>query len=312
MQLKDQVIIVTGAGTGIGKALSKGFAAGGATVVLAGRTEANLAGTAAEISKIGGKSLCIRTDVTDEESVKNLISQTIRQCGRIDTLVSNAGVAERQLNPGATGWIGVTATGEPIIAPLKGEPRQDEATGKMVSFRKLKPDIQDGPKPIFYLSKREWDTIIATNLTGNFLLSREILPHMLVRESGNIIIVGSGKSGTPVFGIPTYVTSKHGLLGFVKQLAMELKQSGSGINVNQLVPGGAIADTGPHAHRTQWQWDEQRKRDGVLPPEVVVNLANLLACQEPFGISGKNLEARAFEKQKFESKDAAIQWLSSL
>lgn len=312
MQLKDQVIIVTGGGRGIGRALSLGFATEGAIVVLAGRTEADLTKTEGEIRQQGGRAISVRLDVTDEDSVRSMVRRVIGEFGVIDTLVNNAGVAERQLNPGPSGKIGVSDTGEPLVAPVRLDPRFDDGITPRVEFKKLNPAIDDGPKPIVYLSKRDWDTIIATNLTGPFLCSREVLPYMLQRGRGNIVTVASGKGMTTVWGIPAYVSSKHGVLGLMKQLAFELKEAGSGINVNSLIPGGAISGTGPHQYRTEYQWAEDYKRGRVLPPAVLVPPAVFLASQEPFGIVGKVIEARAFAAQNFATREATETWLRSL
>ncbi len=312
MELKDQVIIVTGGGRGIGKALSVGFAKEGAIVVLAGRTEADLAKTEGEIKQRGGRATSVKTDVTDENSVRKMVRRVIGEFGVIDTLVNNAGVSERQLNPGPSGKIGVTDAGEPLVAPVRMDARFEDGVTPRVEFKKLKPEVNDGPRPIVYLSKREWDTIIATNLTGIFLCSREVLPYMLKRGCGNIITVASGKGMSAVWGIPAYVSSKHGVLGLMKQLAFELKEAGSGINANSLIPGGGVSGTGPHQYRTEYQWAEESKKGRVLPPEVHVPPAIFLSSQEPFGIAGKVIVARAFVAQNFQTREAAEAWVRSL
>lgn len=101
MKLKDKVAIVTGASRGIGKAIAIGFAREGAKVVLAARTERENQGklpgtiheTARAIDALGGKSLPIRCDVGDEDSVARMVEDAFANFGRIDVLVNNAGVA---------------------------------------------------------------------------------------------------------------------------------------------------------------------------------------------------------------------------
>ena len=88
-ELVDQVIIVTGAAGGIGQAISKEFAAAGAAVVLAGRTEDPLIALASELP--GGRTLVAPTDITDPESVQNLVDSTVETFGRIDAIINNAG-----------------------------------------------------------------------------------------------------------------------------------------------------------------------------------------------------------------------------
>lgn len=98
--MQDKVAIVTGASRGIGKAIALGFAAHGATVVVAARSETppheKLPGTiyetAAAIAAAGGRALPVRCDVTDEASVAALVEKTLAEFGRIDVLVNNAAV----------------------------------------------------------------------------------------------------------------------------------------------------------------------------------------------------------------------------
>ena len=90
-RFNDKVVIVTGAGSGIGAATARRFAADGATVVLAGRTQEKLDRVAAGLP--AGKSLVRVTDVSRQDEVDALVADTVRQFGRLDVLVNNAGVA---------------------------------------------------------------------------------------------------------------------------------------------------------------------------------------------------------------------------
>ena len=90
-RLKNKTAIVTGAGTGIGKAIAKMFAAEGARVCLCGRTEDTLNQTAVEIRQARGEALVLACDVTDSAQVKNLVRQTISTFGTLNVLVNNAG-----------------------------------------------------------------------------------------------------------------------------------------------------------------------------------------------------------------------------
>jgi 3-oxoacyl-[acyl-carrier protein] reductase len=92
MQLEGKIAIVTGAGRGIGKAIALALAKNGSDIVVAARTQSEIANTTKEIEKLGRKSLAIPTDVSDENDVQNLIQKTIQQFGRIDILVNNAGI----------------------------------------------------------------------------------------------------------------------------------------------------------------------------------------------------------------------------
>jgi NAD(P)-dependent dehydrogenase (short-subunit alcohol dehydrogenase family) len=93
MRLKDKTAIITGGGKGIGKAIAFAFAKEGATVMIAARTVLALEETCKEIMDKGGKASYMQTDVSDEGQVQRLVSETIRQFGKIDVLVNNSGVS---------------------------------------------------------------------------------------------------------------------------------------------------------------------------------------------------------------------------
>jgi NAD(P)-dependent dehydrogenase (short-subunit alcohol dehydrogenase family) len=93
MRLKDKVAIVTGGGQGIGRAIALSFAREGASVIIAGRTIKTLEETCNEITGKGGKAVFIQADISKEDQVKRLVSETVRQFGKLDILVNNSGVA---------------------------------------------------------------------------------------------------------------------------------------------------------------------------------------------------------------------------
>ena len=90
-RFNDKVVIVTGAGSGIGAATARRFAADGATVVLAGRSQDKLDRVAAALP--AGKYMVRVTDVSQQAEDDALVADTVRQFGRLDVLVNNAGVA---------------------------------------------------------------------------------------------------------------------------------------------------------------------------------------------------------------------------
>ncbi|UFS99532.1 SDR family oxidoreductase [Nocardia huaxiensis] len=88
--LRDKVVVVSGVGPGLGRDICLEAAAAGAKVVLAARTESRLKEVAAEIEAEGGTTLCVPTDITDDEAVRNLVARTLEAFGRVDVLVNNA------------------------------------------------------------------------------------------------------------------------------------------------------------------------------------------------------------------------------
>jgi 3-hydroxybutyrate dehydrogenase len=92
MRLKDKVAIVTGAASGIGKEIARTFIAEGAKVVIADLNQAGAEATAAELGGADKRALGVAADVTNEAQVEAAVARTIAVFGRIDILVSNAGI----------------------------------------------------------------------------------------------------------------------------------------------------------------------------------------------------------------------------
>ncbi|MBV7672484.1 glucose 1-dehydrogenase [Streptomyces halstedii] len=84
--------LVTGAGSGIGRAIASGLARRGAAVAVLDLDEAAAHETAEEITGVGGRAIAIRVDIADEDSVRSAIGRTVAELGRLDLAVNNAGV----------------------------------------------------------------------------------------------------------------------------------------------------------------------------------------------------------------------------
>lgn len=91
-KLKESVVVITGASSGIGKASARLFASKGATVVLGARREDQLNELVEDCVRLGGRALAVPVNVTDEDEVQNLARQAIENYGRIDVWVNNAAV----------------------------------------------------------------------------------------------------------------------------------------------------------------------------------------------------------------------------
>ena len=90
--MKDKVVLITGATSGIGKATALKFGAAGAKVVVSGRREAEGNAVVDEIKSAGGEATFVQADVAKEDDVKNLVAKTVETYGRLDVAFNNAGV----------------------------------------------------------------------------------------------------------------------------------------------------------------------------------------------------------------------------
>ena len=97
-KLDNKVAIVTGGNAGVGKEIAKLFASEGAKVVISARRQQVLEEAAKEIEAAGGTVLCVPTDISKVDDVKNLVSKTVETFGQLDILINNAGVLDKGLN----------------------------------------------------------------------------------------------------------------------------------------------------------------------------------------------------------------------
>jgi len=185
MLLAGKVAIVTGGGSGIGKAISESLAKNGARVAVASRNPSHLEAAAELFKRLDRPLLTIQMDVRKKEQAQKAVDSVVATWGGVDILVNNAGIS--------------------------GLNRMDD------------PDDS------------RWHDIINTNLTGTYLITKEILKVMKDHSDGRIINISSvlGKFGVP--GYSAYCASKHGMIGFTRALALEVVNRG--ITVNTICPG---------------------------------------------------------------------------
>lgn len=245
-ELDGLVTIVTGAGRGIGRALALEFAAQGAHVVLTAareRAEIEDVARAAEANGASGRILPLVADVADAASCEHVAAQTVERFGQIDVLVNNA------------------------------------ARG----MKYVSPNFVTSPPPFWEIDPEVWKMVIATNLTGPFLMARAVVPHMLQRQSGSIINVSISYETMKRRGFSPYGPSKAGLEAASAIWAQDLE--GTGIRLNELLPGGMTATGMLPQHLS----DEMRQR--LLDPAIVAAPAVYLASPRSRLVTGRRLVA---------------------
>ncbi len=118
--LSGRTAVVTGASSGIGRAIAERLGGAGATVVLAGRTEAAMKEAADRIAAAGGTAAVVACDVRDPAAVQALVDQAVETTGRLDILVNNAGLSHPEpiVEADPEGWRAMLETN--VLALLMG------------------------------------------------------------------------------------------------------------------------------------------------------------------------------------------------
>lgn len=186
MILNEKVAVITGGGTGMGKATALLFAKEGANVTIFGRREEKLNEVKNEIKdKYGKDAIVVSGDVASKDDARILIDKAVNSFNKIDILVNSAGI-----------FMGTNFTDTQVS---------------------------------------EWDQVMDTNLKGVFLVTKEVIPHMLTNKGGSIINIASILGMVAIPNAPVYNSSKGGLVMFTKSIAVEYAEQN--IRVNCICPG---------------------------------------------------------------------------
>jgi glucose 1-dehydrogenase len=247
--LAGQKALVTGASSGIGRAVALAFARAGADVAINYFGADDAVDTVlSTVQKAGAKAIAIRADVSREDQVQAMFERAIAELGTIDILVNNAGI-------------------------------QDDA-------------------PIDKMTIAQWNAVINTNLTGQFLCAREAIREFKRRgivsavsvAAGKIIFMSSVHEVIPWAGHVNYAASKGGLMLLMKSLAQEMAPFK--IRVNSICPGAIRTPLNLSAWETPAAHDALMK---LIPykrigePEEVGWLATFLASDYADYITGSSL-----------------------
>ncbi|MFJ9390004.1 3-oxoacyl-ACP reductase family protein [Nocardioides sp. NPDC101246] len=237
MSLHGAPVLVTGAGRGLGLAISRRLAQAGARVWLADIREDWLETAGATLREEGHDVSTVPVDVTDHASVRAMVKET----GPVHGLVNNAARAD-----------GV------------------------------------GGKPVHEIDPAEWDSLMAVNLRGPWLVSREVVPGMIEAGGGRVLNIGSDSALYGSANLAHYIASKGGLAALTRAMARDLGPYG--ITVNTLAAGLTTTEAAQQIpeHRHQLYRDNRALTRDQEPADVVGAAAFLLGPEAAY-ITGQQL-----------------------
>ena len=185
MRLKNKVVILTGAASGIGRSTAILFAKEGAIQIISDINEVGLKETYEMIKDGKENTIFMKVDVTKPAEVKDMIDTTIKKYGKIDILICNAGVVR--------------------VGPIEDFPDED------------------------------YDLLIDVNLKGTYYTCKYAVPYFKNQKFGSIITLASVAAHIGQVNHANYCSTKAGILGFTRALALDLAPYG--VRVNSVSPG---------------------------------------------------------------------------
>lgn len=227
-RFRNKVVLISGAGSGIGQATALAFAREGAKIAVADLSLEAAERTVVLIkTKATGKAIAIAGDVSKAADCERMVGETVKKLGDLDILCNNAGI-------GASGTV-VTTT----------EP--------------------------------QFDQIMAVNVKGTFLLSKEAVTKCFLPKKKGVIVNTASTAGLRgILDRFAYTASKHAVIGMTKAMAVDHVKDG--IRVNCICPG-----------TTMTPWIDKRLKEA---PDPQAALATLVARQ-PMGRLGTAEEMAA-------------------
>jgi NAD(P)-dependent dehydrogenase (short-subunit alcohol dehydrogenase family) len=264
MRLQDQVAIITGAASGIGAGTAEVFAEQGARLVLVDRDGDRLEATAMEVEQSKGREV---ENVQQPPSVRHLDSSTPR-------LVTYAGdVSDPETARGAERLARETFGGVDILFNNAGVMTSGD-------FREV--------------DEAAWDDVLDINLRGMYLMCRAVLPGMLERGHGAIVNTSSVMALLTEPGYEAYTTSKAGIIGLTKALAVSYATQG--IRVNCICPGWVDTPMNQRLAEELGGMEQltpiilrQQPNGRMLSTREIGNAVAFLASDEASGITGAAL-----------------------
>ncbi|HEV2056901.1 MAG TPA: SDR family NAD(P)-dependent oxidoreductase [Methylomirabilota bacterium] len=216
MKLKDRIALITGAGSGIGRAIATLFAEEGARVIANDVNEQAALETVEMLDAGGSGSRAIQADVADSAQVKAMFAEVEREFGSLDVLVNNAGI----------GSAGTSTADRDTLRDRSDTRIMEQLSGRGIQTHW---DITQT------MTDETWHRMIAVHLNGTFFCTREALRLMSRRDQGVIINLSSVAGLMGLENVPHYSAAKAGILGFTRAVAREV--GSRKIRVNAICPG---------------------------------------------------------------------------
>jgi len=175
MRLQDKVAIVTGAGSGVGKAVALRYAREGAQVVVAEIQPATGEKTTAEITAAGGRAVFLRTDTSSLKDIDALVAGTVRAFGRVDILMNNAGVTKKldffEVSEADWDWIhSINAKGVFFCMQAAAREMAKQRAGKIVNIASIAGKGFRGTSNVAYAGSK--GAVIALTRVGASQLAK--------------------------------------------------------------------------------------------------------------------------------------------
>jgi len=221
-RLAGKVALITGAGSGVGRATALLFAKEGARVIAAGRTLAKCEETAEQVAGAGGECLPVLCDVTNSEQVQAMIEQAVAKFGELHVIVNNAGI----------GYAAEFA--DPPVSML---------------------DVINTPEA-------DWHTVMDTTLTSVFLTSKFGIPEIIRSGGGAVVNISSMMGIRSSWDGHAYTAAKAGMNNLTGSLAMRYAADGVRVNcvalggidtpmIRPRIMSGGKSPLAPEGARTQ-------------------------------------------------------------